>query len=225
MRALALLAALALASPVHAAPLQVLTENNPPFNFAEGKEVKGTSTEAVRALLAKAGVEATIAVRAWDEAYASAQRSANVCVYGTARVENREKLFKWYGPIGSNVWALYALPSFDKKIETARDARFFRIGGVKNDAKVDFMRAEGASSIREADRDSDNPARLAKPKNDPVAIDLWITSQATAKAMAATAGVKELKEVLVVKTQDLYLACNPRTEKAILDKLEAASRR
>ena len=43
--------------------------------------------------------------------------------------------------------------------------------------------------------------------------------------MAATAGVKELKEVLVVKTQDLYLACNPRTEKAILDKLEAASRR
>jgi polar amino acid transport system substrate-binding protein len=224
MRALAALGALAVATAT-AAPLQVVTEHNPPFNFAEGKDVKGTSTEAVRAILAKAGVDASISLLAWDEAYSRAQKSANTCVYGTARLENREKLFKWIGPVGTNVWALYALPSFDKKVETARDARFYRIGGVKNDAKVDFLRAEGASSIREAQRDSDNPARLAKPKNDPVAIDLWITSQATAKEMAAAAGVKDLKEVLVVKRQDLYLACNPRTEKAILDKLEAASRK
>jgi hypothetical protein len=105
------------------------------------------------------------------------------------------------------------------------DARFFKIGAVRNDAKVDFMRGKGASSIKEADKDSDNPARLALPKTDPNAIDLWITGQATAKEVAAKAGIKEIKEVLVVRKQDLYLACNPRTDKATLEKLEAASKK
>ncbi len=123
----------------------------------------------------------------WDDAYAKAQASANTCIYSTARVENREKLFKWFGPIATNHWSLYAAPTFDKPIKVARDARFFKIGAVKNDAKVDFMRKEGASSIRESDKDADNPARLALPKTDPHAIDLWITAESTAKEMAAKA--------------------------------------
>ena len=213
----------ALGTAASAAPLQVVTENNPPFNFQEGKTIMGTSTAAVRDLLAKAGVEANIYVLKWDEAYSRAQKNANTCIYSAVRVENREKLFRWYGPIGTNVWALYGLPTFDKQLSNVGDARFYRIGGVKNDAKVDFLRGEGASSIREAARDSENPGRLAKPKTDPDAIDLWITTQATARETAAKAGVRGLKEVLVVKKQDLFLACNPRTEKAILEKLDAAA--
>ena len=214
---------LAAATAVSAAPLQVVTENNPPFNFQEGKEVMGTSTAAVRALLAKAGVDAAFYVLKWDDAYSRAQKNANTCIYSTVRVENREKLFKWYGPIGTNVWALYAPATFDKTLADLSDARFYKIGGVKNDAKVDFLRGAGASSIREAQRDSDNPARLTKPKTDPNAIDLWITTQATAQETAAKAGVTNLKEVLVVKKQDLFLACNPRTDKAILEKLDATA--
>ena len=129
------------------------------------------------------------------------------------------------GPSGPAAWALYALPTFDKTLATVGDARFYRIGGVKNDAKVDFLRGEGASSIKEAERDSDNPARLTKPKGDPAAIDLWITTQATAEETAARAGVRGLKEVLVVKKQELFLACNPRTSKDILEKLDAASKK
>ena len=130
MKRLLALAALAATSTALAAPLQLVTENNPPFNFADGKDVKGTSTEAVRALIAKAGLEANITVMKWDDAYSKAQASANTCIYSTARVENREKLFKWFGPIATNNWALYALPAFDKPIKVTRDARFFKIGAV-----------------------------------------------------------------------------------------------
>ena len=216
---------LAAASNASAATLQVVTENNPPFNFQEGKEVMGTSTAAVRDLLARAGVEAKFYVLKWDDAYARAQKNANTCIYSTVRVDNREKLFKWYGPIGTNAWALYGLTSFDKSLATVSDARFYKIGGVKNDAKVDFLRGAGASSIKEAERDSDNPVRLTKPKGDPAAIDLWITTRATAEETAARAGVRGLKEVLVVKKQDLFLACNPRSDKDILEKLDAASKK
>ncbi|QJR10741.1 hypothetical protein DSM104443_01810 [Usitatibacter rugosus] len=148
-----------------------------------------------------------------------------MCIFSTARVEAREKLFKWYGPIADNTWALYGLPSFDKKLAAARDARFYKIGSVKNDAKVEYMRAEGASSIREAATDAENPKRLASPKSDPDHIDLWITTSATAKDVATKAGVKDLKEVLVVKRQPLFLACNPRTDKALLDKLAGATKK
>jgi polar amino acid transport system substrate-binding protein len=214
---------LAVATNASAVSLQVVTENNPPFNFQEGKDVMGTSTASVRELLAKASVDGKFYVLKWNDAYTRAQKNANTCIYSTVRVENREKLFKWYGPIGTNAWALYALPSFDKTLGSVTDARFYRIGGVKNDAKVDFLRGAGASSIREAERDADNPVRLTRPKNDPNAIDLWVTTQATARETAAKAGVRDLKEVLVVKKQELYLACNPRTDKDILEKLDAAS--
>jgi polar amino acid transport system substrate-binding protein len=220
-----LIAALGATTAAAAAPLQIVTENNPPFNYAEGTEVKGVATAAVRELLAKAGVESTITVLKWDDAYKKAQTNANTCIFSTARVEAREKVFKWYGPIAENTWALYGLPTFDKKLATARDARFYKIGSVKNDAKVEFMRAEGASSIREAATDAENPKRLASAKTDPDHIDLWITTSATAKDVAEKAGVKDLKEVLVVKKQPLYLACNPRTDKATLDKLATASKK
>jgi len=223
MRKLVLMTSAVLAFPAHAATLDLVTENNPPLSYAEGAAVKGAATDAVRDLVAKAGVEAKMSVMTWDKAYAQAQAKPNTCVFATARLGNRENIFKWYGPIASNTWALYSLPGLDtKKIVKAGDARFFKVGAVKNDAKVDFLRGEGVSSIKEVDNDSENPVGLTKPKNDPSAIDLWITTAATAKDVAAKAGVKDVKQVLVVRKEELWLACNPRSDKATLAKLEAA---
>jgi len=226
MKKITLLAvAIAATTSAAAAKLEVLTEHNPPFSYSSGAELKGIVTTAVRDLLTQAGVESTFAVMKWEDAYAKAQSTANTCIYGTARTEAREKLFVWYGPLAQNTWALYGLPSFDKKLATAKDAGSYKIGSVKSDAKADFMRAEGAKNIVEAGTDEENPKRLVLPKTDPNSIDLWITSTVTANEVAAKAGVKELKEVLVVRKQPLFLACNPRTDKATLDKLTGASKK
>lgn len=224
MKTLAMMMLALLAIPAQAATLELLTENNPPMSYAEGKAIKGTAADAVRDLIAKAGVEGKMTLLTWDKAYAQAQSKPNTCVFGTARLPNRENIFKWFGPVATNTWALYSLPTLDtKKIAKVGDARFFKVGAVKNDAKVDFLRSEGVSSIKEVDNDSENPPRLMKPKNDAGAIDLWITTAATAKETAAKAGVKDLKEVLVVRKEALFLACNPRSDKATLAKLEAAA--
>ncbi|QJR14866.1 substrate-binding periplasmic protein [Usitatibacter palustris] len=223
--AIVLAACTAFCFAAQAKPLELLTENNPPYNYAEGTAVKGTGADAVNALIQKAGLEGKMTVLKWEEAYARTQRNANTCIFSTARVPSRERLFKWYGPIATNEWAIYALPTFSKPVTSIKEARFHKIGAVKHDAKVDYLRSEGASSIREAEKDTDNPARLAKPKTDPDYIELWVTTRATAKDVAAKNGVKEIKEVLVLPIQNLYLACNPRTEKATLEKLEAASKK
>lgn len=208
-----------------AAALTFVTEEAPPYNFTEGGKVTGLSTQVLQEAARRAGVPVKVEVVTWEQAYQRAQARADTCVYSTVRLENRERLFRWIGPIASNRWGLFAKTGFAVPLKTLADARGLRIGAVKNDAKVDFMRNEGASSIREADKDTDNPGRLALPKTDPNAIDLWVTGEATAKDMAAKAGVKEIKQVLVVRKQDLYLACNPRTDKETLAKLEAAAKK
>jgi polar amino acid transport system substrate-binding protein len=225
VRTLLALAAFAVTVSSSAEPLRILTVHDPPFSYADGQEVKGTLTEAVREMIAKAGVEATFSLLPWEEADSTAQASANACIYGMARPEYRDRLFRWLGPVGANVWALYGLPDGDSKLTDLRDARDYRIGGVKGDAKLALLMNYGFTSLREADRDADNPPLLRKPKDDPQAIDLWITSQATAKEVAAAAGVRDLKEVLVVRSQFLWMGCNPRTDKETLDKLEAAAKR
>ena len=161
-RTIALLLASA-ACATWAKPLQIVTEQNPPFNYQEGKDIKGTSTEAVRALLAKAGVEGKFALMKWNEAYERAQRNANTCIYSTSRVENREKIFKWYGPIARDVWARirpHFMSTYDETQAIGRRYRRQDEIGTPLCVTVDFESIDDrAVTIRE--RDSMSQVRVA----------------------------------------------------------------
>ncbi len=78
------------------------TENYPPFNYKENGEVKGTVTERVIALLYAADINFEIEVLPWNRAYKKALLEKNVCVYTTARTQEREPLFEWISPLIMN---------------------------------------------------------------------------------------------------------------------------
>ena len=149
-------------------------------------------------------------------------------MYSTARLESRENLFKWIGPVAKSKWALYALPGFKGTIAKVKDASKFRVGGVINDAKMEYLMSEGVTLQTRVERDEDNPARLTLDSKESQKIDLWITEATTATFKARNAKVKEVKLVLMVKEQDLWLACNPRmapdTLKALQSSLEAVQK-
>ena len=90
----------------NAAALQMVTEENPPFNFTRDGNLTGMSVEIATAIGQRAKVPMTFASMPWDKAYATAQSKADACVFSTARLENRERIFKWVGPIAANEWAL-----------------------------------------------------------------------------------------------------------------------
>jgi polar amino acid transport system substrate-binding protein len=132
------LAAIALLFSVQAAQAQsitLLTEDNPPFNFAQGGKPAGMSTDVLNEMIKRAGISARFEILPWDNAYRRAQAEKDTCLYSTARIENRARLFGWIGPIATNKWVLVAKSDFAASIKTAADARKYKIGAVKTDAR------------------------------------------------------------------------------------------
>ena len=220
-RTVGLLAGLLFAAqPAHA--LKLLTEENPPLNYTEGKKLTGMTTEVVQEMGKRAGMKLDFEVMAWNKAYEKAQADKETCLYATARLPNRENAFKWVGPIAANKWGLFALGGFNQDIKSLKDARPFRIGGVARDAKTEFLKQEGVTNIVEVEDDKLNPAKLTLNRKEAQKIDLWITSAATAKKVAAQAKVTGIKLVYAVRDAESYLACSPRTSAAALKALADA---
>ena len=105
-----------------ASAVTYLTEENPPFNFTDAKKAAGISTNVVLEIAKRAGDSPNIRFIAWDEAYRMAQVDPNTCLYSTARLENRENLFQWVGPIAVNRWALFARDDFGKTISSETES-------------------------------------------------------------------------------------------------------
>ena len=219
------LATIALFSLFLAAPavraLSLVTEENPPFNYTEQGKVVGLSTEIVTELGRRASIPLDIKSMPWEQAYVAAQRDKETCVYSTARLDNREQIFSWIGPIATNQWVLIGRSDFAgvKKVE---DARKYRVGVVAKDAKIEFLMSKGVTDLREVSEDGLVPPRLMLSRDDPNRLDLWATSAYGARRTAARANVKDIKLILNLHRVPLYLACGRNTSSETVRALNRA---
>ena len=209
-----------LAAP--AAAVTLVTEENPPYNFTEGGKPTGMATEIVTEMAKRASVAIDIKSVNWEEAYRRGQADKDTCVYSTARLENRENLFSWVAELAVNKWAVFGRPDFARPVKTMADLRPLKIGGVVQDAKLEFLRSYAVTNIREVLRDEENPSRLFLKPDDPKYIDLWVTSYYAGADIAAKAKAGAVKMVYVLREQPLWLACSPRTDREVVKKLAAA---
>jgi polar amino acid transport system substrate-binding protein len=207
----------ALLVPAHACAIEILTEENPPFNFREGRTLRGISTEILQEMGLRAGISLPIRLTSWVRAYQQAMTSPNTCVYSTVRLPEREKLFKWIGPIGSNKWAFFARRDFDKPINTVEDARPYRIGGINQDANITYLQSLGFSHFDLVGDDYLNINKLSAGR-----IDLWITPYNKGKVLIKRSGKTDVQAILMVREVDYYLACNPNTSDVELQSLSRA---
>lgn len=205
-----------------------LFDENLPFNYTADGKPAGIVTETAAELAKRAGVEAHFEAVDWETGYTRVQRDRDTCLHSMVRAEHREKLFHWMGPVSVNRWGVYGLRSFNATIGRAEDLRGFRVGGVTNDAKLDYLARHAVTGIRSVPRDALNPPRLLLPHGDPGHIDLWITSAYTARRTAREAGVTDIKPVFMAQEVPLFIACNPAVPrpvvKAMSEALEAMRR-
>jgi len=227
IRVLLTLLGLTLATP-GAQALTLVTEENPPFNYTEQGRVVGLSTEIVSELGKRSGIPLQIKLMAWEDAYVAAQRDKDTCVYSTARLENRERLFTWIGPIATNQWVLIGRSDFAGSVAKVEDARRYRVGVVARDAKIEFLMGKGVTDLREVKDDGLVPPRLMLGRDDPNRLDLWATSAYGARRTAARANVKDIKVILNLNRVPLYLACGrntaPETVRALNQAFEQATK-
>lgn len=204
-------------TPVVASALTLTTEEYPPLNFSTdgGKTVSGLSTDVMREVAKRTGINTTIGLYPWQRAYKEAQDSKDTCVYSTTRTEAREKLFKWVGPLAPSTWILFAKADSPIALTTLDDAKKYKVGGYQGDAKAIFLKEKGFT-LDEAMSDEQNLKKL-----DAGRIDLWAATSGVGPWMAKASGIK-IKPVLSFQDVQMFAACNLNMPDADITKMNDA---
>lgn len=79
----------------------------------------------------------------WTEGYRRALDEKDTVLFSTARLPQREQLFKWAGPIGPIRNVLLAKRDKDLNISNPEDLKKYRIGAIKEDSAVQMLQDKG----------------------------------------------------------------------------------
>jgi polar amino acid transport system substrate-binding protein len=202
----------------------LLTENFPPYNmaingknFAQEDNIDGIAVDIVREMFKRAGVKYNLTLRfPWDRIYKLALEKPGYGVFVTARLPEREQLFKWVGPIGPDDWVMLAKGDSPISLNSLDEAKQYRVGAYKGDAIAEHLVEKGLQPLT-ALRDQENAKKLMAGQ-----IDLWATGDPAGRYLAKQEGISGLKTVLRFDSAELYLALNKEMPDEIVAKLQAA---
>lgn len=202
----------------------LLTENFPPYNmavngknFAQEENIDGIAVDIVKEMFKRAGVQYNLTLRfPWDRIYKLALEKPGYGVFVTARLPEREALFKWVGPIGPDDWVLLAKGDSPLSLASLDEAKQYRIGAYKGDAISQYLTEKGVEHSTSL-RDQENARKLATGQ-----IELWATGDPAGRYLAKQEGISGLKTVLRFNSAELYLALNKDMPDEIVARLQAA---
>ncbi|TWE07794.1 amino acid ABC transporter substrate-binding protein (PAAT family) [Pseudomonas sp. AG1028] len=201
----------------------LLTENFPPYNmaingknFAQEDNIDGIAVDVVREMFKRAGIKYSLTLRfPWDRIYKLALEKPDYGVFVTARLPEREALFKWVGPIGPDDWVLLARGDSKLVVNNLQQAKQYRIGAYKGDAIAEHLEKQGLQPVTSL-RDQENAKKLMAGQ-----IDLWATGDPAGRYLARQEGVSGLKTVLRFNSAQLYLALNKEVPDEVVQKLQS----
>lgn len=125
-------------------PLSFFTEEWIPFNFAtESGEVDGFTTAIVKRISQKLGTKVSIELQPWSRALKNAQSTKNSAIYSIYRNQEREKFFKWVGPLYQVETVLWGLKEKNLSIKTLEDAKKYTIAVQADSAYITALDKKG----------------------------------------------------------------------------------
>jgi polar amino acid transport system substrate-binding protein len=111
-----------------AQPLQIVTEEFPPYNYTRDGKLTGLSTEVVQAVVELLDIPANIKAYPWARAYMIAQQEPNTLIFSIGRSAEREHLFQWAGTVAPVQTCLFALQErTDIQFDSLEEARRYYI--------------------------------------------------------------------------------------------------
>lgn len=120
-------------------PFEIMTENLPPFNYEEDGQLKGISVEIVREILQKVGHPDQIEVLPWARAYRIINHKDDCVLFSMSRRQEREKKFKWVGPLVEQNYYFYKRQGSPITIDTLGQARSIHRIGVPRDFMIHIL--------------------------------------------------------------------------------------
>ena len=202
----------------------LLTENFPPYNmakngknFAQNENIEGIAVDILRETFKRADIPYSMTLRfPWERIYHLALENPGYGVFVTARVPERETLFKWVGPIGPDDWVLLARGDSPITLTSLEQARQYRVGAYNGDAIALSLEKQGLAPVIVL-RDQDNARKLQAGQ-----IDLWATGAPAGQFLARQVGFSGFKTVLRFNQAELFLALNKDVPDEVVNKLQKA---
>jgi len=158
---------------VSAKNLNYLTEQLPPFNFQEDGELKGISVDLLEGAWRIMGADlnrSIIEVLPWKESYERTLKKENTVLFSTARLPQRENLFKWAGPIGPANKVLLARKDRNISISSNEDLKKYRIAAISDDSAVQMLIDRG---LKQEDLILESTSRAIIEMLENRSIDAW----------------------------------------------------
>lgn len=205
--------------------LNLMTENYPPYNFKDGGKLQGISVDLLVSMLEKLNSKQSrdsIRLTPWARGYQDLLKKKNTCLFATTRTEEREKLFKWVGPISSTTISLIARKDRNVKINSEKEIMKYRIGVVREDIGEQLLVSAGIE-LSKLDRIGGVNATLQSIKKlNKGRFEAWSYEENVAKWEIKENGFNpdEYEIVYTLKEGELYYAFHRDTSGSLIQKLQ-----
>jgi polar amino acid transport system substrate-binding protein len=199
--------------------LQLTTEQLPPLNMSDddGKTVHGVAADRVHELMRRTGIGYNVQMMSWNRAIELARRQSDTCAFSTVRTSEREASFKWVGPLAKGDWVLFGPKNKVGKVTSLEQIKGARIGGYLGDAAGRYLSDSGYEVVVSYSDEATLKNLLAGR------LDYWVSTRKAAQAMVARHHADmQVAELFHIRSVDYYLACNLRTNDAVISSLRAA---
>ena len=194
--------------------LEIATEDLPPFSMMKDDKLTGLSSDIVRVALQRANISYRISIFPWIRAYKMAVAQPDLCLYSTVRTAEREPIFKWVGPLVRDKWVVFVPADSPIEIASLDDLKRYRTASLPGDAMSLFLQENGVQFDRNVTTES---IRMLEGGR----IDYWATTRLKGHYQATLDGIK-LRETLILKGEDMYLACNKGVPDSVVAALNEA---
>lgn len=203
--------------------LHLYTEDWEPFHYiGESNSIEGYVVDLVDKILIDINNSQTkkdIELLPWARGYKLTQIKKNAILFSTTRTAEREKLFKWVGPIFNNRMLLVAKKRHNITLSNDEEIKKYKVGTVKDDVGNILLGNRGitAEYIHESGTSQESVILLAKDRVDMIA-STWISFINICKVL----DIDHTKYESVYNLSDLslYFAFNNDTEDWVVQRFE-----
>jgi len=190
-----------------------------PLNYLIKGKLQGPSVDIVKLLFKEIQEKENVIYLPWKRGYETAQLKENFAVASTTRTREREKLFKWVGPLAAKKFVVYALKSSFIKIDSLADLNKYKIGVERSTISEQMLLSHGITNLSKVQYPSQNMGMLLLKR-----IKLWSISSSTFHETLKKEKVSltRFEPVYVLRQAKLYIAFNKNTADATIEKWQNA---
>ncbi len=206
--------------------IKTMTEIFPPFQYKYDNKMIGISIEIVKAIKKEVNSNNKINVYPWARALKIVNKKKNSAIFSMLRTPEREKKYKWVGPLTSMKLVFFKKKGSPIILNTIEDAKKVgKIGVTKGVANFEMLSKQGFKNLDviTSGQDEKNIKKLAKGR-----IDLWPTllmaGLYNAKRIGLSGEIVPIENVIAF-SGDLYIAFNKKTDNRIIKQWQNALNR